>query len=113
MNENQMREIGIRIAELRRANHMTQEKLAEKLDVSTKHISHVERGCASLSLNAITETCKIFGCSLDYIVFGRESDPVLSILPKTVLDILHSNNSDDISRLVRYLQIYSELYNKE
>ncbi len=113
MNEDQIREIGMRIAELRRSNHMTQEILAEKLDVSTKHISHVERGCSCLSLSAIIEICNIFHCTLDYIVFGREADPVLSILPKTISDILHSNNSDDISRLVKYLQIYSELYNKE
>lgn len=113
MNEKQVKEIGIRISELRRANHLTQEMLAEKLDVSTKHISHVERGCSCLSLSGMIEICNIFNCSLDYIVFGRESDPVLSIFPKTISDILHSNNYDDISRFVKYLQIYSELYNKE
>ncbi|MDD6070580.1 MAG: helix-turn-helix transcriptional regulator [Clostridiales bacterium] len=113
MNEEQNKEIGLRIADLRRAHKMTQENLAEKLDVSTKHISHVERGCASLSLNALIETCRIFDCTLDYIIFGRDVDPVLSLLPKTICDILHSDNSDDISMLIRYLQIYSELYNNK
>lgn len=112
MEERQSLEIGIRIAELRRSHKFTQETLAEKLNVTTKHVSHVERGCASLSLKNLIELSRIFNCSLDYIIFGESSDKTLSPLPDIILDILHSGQADDIDRLIRYLKIYAELYKK-
>ncbi len=112
MEERQNQEIGMRIAELRRAHKLTQEALAEKLNVTAKHISHVERGCASLSVKALAELSRIFDCSIDYIIFGASMDKTASLLPDTILEILHSGHKDDIDRLIRYLQIYSELYEK-
>lgn len=112
MEEHQSQAIGMRIAELRRSHKLTQEALAEKLNVTTKHISHVERGCASLSLKNLIALSSVFDCSLDYIVFGEPSDKALMSLPNIILEILHSGQIDDISRLIRYLEIYTELYKK-
>lgn len=112
MDEQQNQQIGMRIAELRRSRKLTQEALAEKLNVTTKHISHVERGCASLSVKALIELSRVFDCSLDYIIFGASADKTTSLLPDTILEILHSGQRSDIDRLNRYLQIYSELYKK-
>lgn len=112
MDERQNQQIGMRIAELRRSHRLTQETLAEKLNVTAKHISHVERGCASLSVKALIELSRIFNCSLDYIIFGASMDKTASLLPDTILEILHSGQQDDIDRLIRYLQIYCELYDK-
>ena len=105
--------VGLRIANLRHSHKMTQDQLAEQLDVSTKHISHVERGCANLSMTALIELCEIFGCSIDYIVFGRENDPILSQIPQTISDILLSDDEEDIACLKKYLEIFSELYNRK
>ena len=104
--------IGSRIAFLRRAAKMTQQALAEKIGVSTKHISHVERECASLSLPCLVEVSRIFGCSLDYLVLGEPHDEALKRLPKTILSILESGNEEEIKRLVEYLQIYADLYER-
>lgn len=112
MDERQAQQIGMRIAEMRRAHKLTQEALAEKLNVTAKHISHVERGCASLSVKALTELSRIFDCSIDYIIFGASADKATALLPDTILEILYSGQQDDIDRLIRYLQIFSELYNK-
>ena len=112
MDERQNQQIGMRIAELRRAHNLTQEALAEKLDVTSKHISHVERGCASLSIKALIALSHIFDCSIDYIIFGASADKATALLPDTILEILHSGRKDDIDRLMRYLQIYAELYKK-
>lgn len=43
-------EIGKRISQTRRIRGITQAKLAEELDITTKHMSSVERGVSSLSL---------------------------------------------------------------
>lgn len=46
-------EMGMRIADTRRAHNVTQEALSEMLDVSPKHISHTECGTSSLSLKIL------------------------------------------------------------
>ena len=51
--------IGSRISGLRRLNGMTQEQLAEKLDITVKHVSSVERGQSSLSLEKLVDLSEI------------------------------------------------------
>lgn len=109
MNNTNLESIGKRISLTRHANGMTQEALAEKLGVSPKHISHIECGTSSLSLKSLIEFCKIFDCSMDYIIFGNTESKLLSKLPSEITDILHTGTADDLDRLNRYLQVYIEL----
>lgn len=113
MNNNSSTAIGKRLAEIRRSNHITQEKLAEMLGVSPKHISHIECGTSSLSLKNLMQFCQIFHCSLDYIMFGRNINDSLSRLPNQISQILYTGSDADIDRLNRYLQIYVELLERK
>lgn len=101
--------IGQRMAEIRRMNHITQEKLADLLDVSPKHISHCENETSYLSLKNLIKFCNLFHCSLDYLVLGKYNDAILSQLPNEILTILQIGSAIDIDRLNRFLQIYIEL----
>ncbi len=101
--------IGRRIAELRHVNKMTQEYLADILDVSPKHISHVEREVKSLSIQNLIKVSRVFGCSLDYLVFGKHNEKAFEKLPKSIQLILSSNDEEEIARLIRYLTVYEEL----
>jgi len=109
MDKNLLIPIGQRMSELRRAHKMTQETLAEKLDISLKHISHTECGTSSLSLKNMIKFCQIFNCSFDYIIFGKKEDIALAKLPNEIIDILHTGNEEELDRLNRYLQMYLEL----
>lgn len=111
--ENFLIPIGNRIAEIRRSHKVTQEKLAEQLEVSPKHISHTECGTSSLSLKNLMEFCKYFDCSLDYIIFGKTVDPVLDKLPKEIVHILQTGTEKDIEILNRYLQSFIELVSRQ
>lgn len=101
--------IGSRIADVRRSHKVTQEALAEMLGVSPKHISHVENATSCLSLKNLMQFCTAFDCSLDYIIFGKQSNKALSRLPNEVITILNTGTDIEIDRLNRYLQIYIEL----
>lgn len=101
--------IGLRIAEVRRSHKVTQEALAEMLGVSPKHISHVENATSCLSLKNLIQFCTTFDCSLDYLIFGKQSSKALSKLPEEIISILNTGNDIEIDRLNRYLQIYIEL----
>lgn len=103
--------MGSRIAEIRRSHNVTQEALAEVLDVSPKHISHTECGTSTLSLKNLVQFCNLFHCSLDYVVLGKTTDEVLSQIPASIVQILYSDNKEELDRLNRYLQVYAELRN--
>lgn len=109
MESDSLISIGKRLGEIRRSQNVTQEVLAERLGVSPKHISHTECGTSSLSLGNLVEFCKIFGCSLDYIILGKSQDSALEKLPEEILKILYTGSKTDIDRLNRYLLIYVEL----
>ncbi|MBQ3543949.1 MAG: helix-turn-helix transcriptional regulator [Lachnospiraceae bacterium] len=102
--------IGKRISEIRRSNKVTQEALADMLNISPKHVSHTERGASCLSLKNLIEFCNIFNCSLDYIIFGIKENSVLSKLPKEIVEILYTGNDNELELLNHYLQIYAELH---
>lgn len=66
------RDIGKRVAEVRRANKLTQNNLAEKMDICTKHCSYVECGKSTFSLEKMIKFCDMFDVSLDYLVRGKK-----------------------------------------
>lgn len=113
MEKDTLTAIGTRIAEIRRHHKITQECLADSLGVSPKHISHVENATSSFSLKNLIQFCTIFGCSLDYIIFGKQNDEALSKLPYEIVKILNTGSNDDIDRLNRYLQVYIELQDNQ
>lgn len=109
MTDTEYSKIGPRIAEIRRAHNMTQEKLAEILNVTTKHISHVENVTSSFSLKQLIHFCEVFNCSFDYIIFGSRKDPALSKLPVGIVDILNKNDKDKLDKLTRYLELFVDM----
>ena len=50
-------DLGRRVKELRKKQHMTQEALAEKLDISTSFLGHIERGTRVASLETLVKLC--------------------------------------------------------
>lgn len=108
--------IGSRIAQLRKEHNMTQEQLAEKLDISIKHCSSVERGLSSLSLEKLIDVSNLFDVSLDYLIKGNSAsdDSIKHIwanLPQSITSIMTSKNEEEIHLLLEYLQLYSKIRN--
>lgn len=101
--------IGKRISTLRRQHGITQESLAEKLNITIKHISSVERGISSLSLDKMIEVSKLLDCTLDYLVLGKDYENVIDKLPASVLNVLNSKDENEISLLLDYMNLYGRL----
>ena len=107
--ENLYQEIGARISALRKGRGITQERLAEELDVTIKHISEIERGLSSLSLPKLVHTARFLDCSMDYLILGRDQDVITSMLPGSILEILESNDRRSQALLDEYLRMFSRL----
>lgn len=101
-------EIGKRIVALRKEHHMTQEKLAEELDISIKHCSAVERGYASLSLERFMDLCDLFDVSLDYIIRGESPDGINKV-PPSVIEIFCKADAQEAVLLREYWNLYQKI----
>lgn len=85
--------MGKNIAKMRNINHMTQEQLAEKVDVSTVFISQIETAVRKPSLETIYRLSTALNTTIDTLI-GNDS-------PQTKYDeisrLLHGMNSDELS----------------
>ena len=82
-------ELGRRIRDYRQKAHLTQEQLAEKIDMATSNISHIERATTQVSLPSLVKIANVLGVSLDQLVC--DSLPVSSnYLEKDIAELLKS-----------------------
>lgn len=65
--------IGMRLKQARLDKKITQEKLAEDLDVSVAYISRIERGSTEINLKRLAEICNLLGVSEGEILTGTTS----------------------------------------
>ena len=63
--------IGARLREARNQRKLTQEQLAEMLDIGTTYISDIERGAKFPSLSLFIKIVDALGVSSDYILRGE------------------------------------------
>lgn len=68
-----MNNLGSKIKELRTAENLTQEKLAEELNVSFQSISRWENGISTPDISLIPTIARFFGVSTDYL-FGLHDE---------------------------------------
>lgn len=66
-------EIGQRVRKYRKAYGLSQEELAEKVNISTTHLSHIETGNTKLSLPALVELASVLEVRVDDLLFGQRA----------------------------------------
>ena len=65
--------IGQRIRKVRKAQGLSQEQLAERVQISVTHMSHIETGNTKLSLSVLVDLATTLGVRTDTLLFD---DPV-------------------------------------
>ena len=79
--------IGQRIRKIRKAHGLSQEELAEKVDISTTHMSHIETGNTKLSLQVLVNVAAALEVRTDDLlkdnhinITGTAMDEIIAIL---------------------------------
>ena len=85
--------IGQKIRKYRKAMGMSQEQLAEKVGISTTHMSHIETGNTKLSLPVLVDISKVLEVRTDDLLFDAPSEKGLSI--KELTDILETCTAEE------------------
>lgn len=103
-------ELGFRIKQCRKSKQLTQEKLAELIDVSSHYIYEIEKGLKCMSLPTLVDIALALNTSTDYLLFGTQEyssekqinqlDVMLNDLP----DQKRQNITEIIKLLVPYLK---------
>jgi len=81
--------IGSRIKQARLAKNMTQEDLADKIDISVAFLSRVERGNSHINLKRLNQICGLLDVSEGYLLNGASSSSE-NYLDKEFTDLIKS-----------------------
>lgn len=66
-------DIGTAIWTARKAQGITQEELAEMVNITTSHLKHIESGHRKPSVEVLFQITKILNLSLDALIFDNEA----------------------------------------
>lgn len=73
MSDADLISIGKRIQNRRKQLALTQEQLAEMMNVSIQMVSNVERGVKAIRIDNLINLSQILNISTDYILTGKET----------------------------------------
>ncbi|MCI8444043.1 MAG: helix-turn-helix transcriptional regulator [Clostridia bacterium] len=108
VERNLRKHIGKKIKLARMQAEYTQEQLAEKLSLSTRYISQLERGIAFGSATTITNICKALNITSDFLFHDliQNDTPIIT-------DLVGQNFLDDYLKLDYYNKIVINTIAKE
>lgn len=101
--------IGERVRKIRRAHDISQEVLAEMVDVSTTHMSHIETGNTKPSFSVIVALAIALNVSIDYLVFGNERDE--KPYYRQIEEILCTCSPDNVRTILGTIDTLNKLLN--
>ena len=94
--------IGARIRELRHKKGLTQEEFAELVNVAPRHISRIENGVNTPSIEALERIAKVFNLEVkDLCNFQHLYDE--EFLRKSINEIIDNLNAEELSSAFKLL----------
>ena len=111
MRELNMNEIGLRIKKRRSELFMTQQQLAEKLDVSVKFVVDIEHGLKGMSLSTLNKLSFILETSTDSILYGDKPSSFADI--EAIASMLKHCPEDKLHYLTHIIRLFVAAMDKE
>ena len=103
-----LQNIGNNIKTLRLAKNMTQSQLAEKAQISTVHISHIETGTVAMSLDSLINIANSLETTPNNILLGEYSLTTKSTT--TIVDrYIQSLTSDEKRLIIEFSKLLGDI----
>lgn len=99
--------IGIRLKQARIDKKMTQEQLAESLDVSVAYVSRIERGSTNINLKRLSEICSLLDITEGEILSGASTQSS-SYLNSAFSDLLKNCPAEKIDLIYKVAKVIAE-----
>lgn len=99
-------EIGQRIRRIRKAHKLSQEELAEKVGISTTHMSHIETGNTKLSLPVFVDIAEALDVQTDSLLYDEPRDSITTAMSDiaAILEECDAKQARVISDMVRAMK---------
>lgn len=91
--------LGQNIRDIRKNINITQEELAEKLNMNSKSISRIENGKVGISLDTAINICKLANCSSVHLFKNIIESP--EIIDR--YELLNERDKSVINQMITYL----------
>lgn len=104
-------DIGQRIKIQRELQKMTQEKLAENIEVSVQFVSDLERGVSGVSLTTLSRICEVLNVSSDTILLGKKSNYDNEISARTVN--FTDEQKEIILKIIENVELFTQATKKK
>lgn len=104
MKKSKAVKIGKKLQSIRKTNGYTQEKLAEKIECSTRYIGDIEQDRSKPSYEVLVRICNTFNIGMDeifssYLNIKERKDIDMALYG---FDTLKPNNKETIIHLIEY-----------
>lgn len=96
-------EIGQRIRKFRKAYNLSQEQLAEKVGISTTHMSHIETGNTKLSLSVFADIASALSVQTDELLYDIPQFNK-TVIKQELTEIVDSCSQQDMCILLDVLK---------
>ena len=112
MNNQLEENYGARIKELRIQMGLTQNQVAEELNVTPGYISNVENNRTAMSLRVLTYYAKLVGISLDSLIGQVEQEYQTTALDNDLISKISKMSIDKKLKLLKTLELWEEYLTK-
>lgn len=104
-------EIGANIRCQRKKKGIKQKELAEKVNVSPQHISHIETGCSQPSLSTLVEIANVLETDLNTLLGNNLTSSRKYVLSTQVAQILSNTSVELLDRILQFCKEEVQFYN--
>ena len=98
--------IGEKLRTIRLSKNLTQEYIANAVDINTSHISNIENNRVKVSLSTLVQICNALDTTVDYVL-SEEYNDSSSAIEQEILHELHAcsnETQEQILKIVKALQ---------
>ena len=106
MNNLNFERIGEKLRTIRLSKNLTQEYIANAVDINTSHISNIENNRVKVSLSTLVQICNALDTTVDYVL-SEEYNDSSSAIEQEILHELHAcsnETKEQILKIIKALQ---------
>lgn len=103
-----LKNMGLRIKELRKKNQKTQEYFANQIHISTSYLALIESGKRTATIDVLAQIAKECHVSVDYLLFDEAKEDNDSNM-RFFLELRNSYSPDEINRALSLANYYLQL----
>lgn len=106
-----MDNLGMKIKELRKSRGMTQQVLAEKLNLSRSQISNLEKNRRSLNLEQLNSLCDLFKVDMAFFGVSPTAEETISLVERARLlfeSDIDESTKDELYRELMHIYLKSK-----